>query len=146
MCDVLFDFCCWFVDVYVDSSGVVVILVFGIILVWVLYSGDLQVVIVRLLVVMLFQGCKSVIIGLVSFDYGLGEVMVIVVDVFIISQIIEVSQCFFYYVLVLELDLVILCELQEVGLLGLDEVFCVGIELMNVDVMDVVYWLVRLFD
>lgn len=146
MRDELFALCRRYADAHVDSSGVAVTPVSGLTLVRALHPGDLQAAIARPLVAMLLQGRKCVTTGLVSFDYGPGEAMVIAADVPTTSQITEASQRFPYYALVLELDLAILRELQEAGPSGPDEAPRVGIEPMNADVTDAAYRLARLFD
>lgn len=142
----LLPFCRRYADAHADPNGAAPTPVPGLSVVRALHPGALQVAVQRPLVAMPLQGRKRVTTARESFDYGVGETLVIAADVPTTSTVTEASVAAPYYALIVELDPVMLRDVAAAVGGGSGDLRTVRVQPIEADVADAAYRLARLLD
>ncbi|HXH45386.1 MAG TPA: AraC family transcriptional regulator [Bradyrhizobium sp.] len=136
-----------YADAHADRSGIATTPVAGLVILRETVPSMLQYAVSKPLVALVLQGGKRVTMGSRTFDFGVGESLLITTDVPTVSQITTASRVLPYYSLVLELDPSIIAGLvDQVGPAPFDANQSVRVDTTEAEVADAALRLLRLLD
>ncbi|MCC2655206.1 MAG: AraC family transcriptional regulator [Panacagrimonas sp.] len=136
-----------FADSHVDSAGVAATPFPGVVILRQTAPTPLQYAINKPLVAMVLQGNKRVTMGSNSFDFGVGESLLITAEVPTVSQITQATAAAPYYSLVLELDPAVIESLvTDMGSAPFSAHAPVRVDPTETEVADAALRLLRLLD
>src|SRR6187402_1190558 len=104
MTDQLLEHARRYADAHVDRNGVAATPVEGLVILRETAPTTLQYAVSKPLVALILQGANRVTMGSRTFDFGVGESLLVTAHVPTVSQITSASRVLPYYSLVLELD------------------------------------------
>lgn len=147
MTDQLLDHARRYADAHADRNGVAVTSVKGLVILRETAPTMLQYVISKPLVALVLQGGKRVTTGSRTFDFGVGDSLLITTDVPTVSQITNANRVLPYYSLVLELDPAIIGGLvSQIGPAPFEADQPVRVDPTEAEVVGAAWRLLRLLD
>lgn len=136
-----------YADAHADRNGVAVTSVKGLVILRETAPTMLQYVISKPLVALVLQGGKRVTTGSRTFDFGVGDSLLIATDVPTVSQITNANRVLPYYSLVLELDPAIIGGLvSQIGPAPFEADQPVRVDPTEAEVVGAAWRLLRLLD
>lgn len=136
-----------YADAHLNKEGVATTLIPGVFILSETAPSMLQFAITKPLLALVLQGRKRVTMGSHTFDFGMGESLLVTMDVPTVSQIITASAATPYYSFVVELDAAVITELVgDMDKLEASPDLPVRVDQIEEDVAETALHLLKLLD
>jgi AraC-like DNA-binding protein len=136
-----------YADVHLNKEGVATTPIPGVFILSETAPSMLQFAITKPLLALVLQGRKRVTMGSHTFDFGIGESLLVTMDVPTVSQVITASAATPYYSFVVELDAAVITELVgDMDKLEASPYLPVRVDQIEEDVAETALHLLKLLD